>query len=180
MTQLEPGLQREDIEIASTTPQYLNRYSSPDPDTAPSQGQSYRARNNICQQPWPKTGDDPNRNLQRCQTARGSRSTRQLQDKDWPNTTGTSRSDGLLVEKALPPKAPLKTRWRTPKGRCRRTPALRTWPDGPCLESWRHSIKRVLKEGVHHSLQMPERVAFFREVAKRGIPIHFRVSSSPD
>ncbi len=44
MTQLEPGLHREDIEIASTPPPYLNRHTSPDPDTALAQGQSYRAR----------------------------------------------------------------------------------------------------------------------------------------
>jgi hypothetical protein len=51
MTQLEHGLQSEDIEIASTPPQHLNRYTSPDPDSAPSQGQSYRARNNIRSNP---------------------------------------------------------------------------------------------------------------------------------
>ena len=36
------------------------------------------------------------------------------------------------------------------------------------------------KQGVHHSFQMPDRVAFFCEVAKRQIPIHFRVSRSPE
>ena len=33
---------------------------------------------------------------------------------------------------------------------------------------------------MHHSFQVPYRVAFFCEVAKREIPIHFRVSRSPE